>query len=255
MQETHLLTFPRTSNPLVSVLLPTRGRSEWLLKSIDSLLSLSYNPRNIEILFKVDEDDEPTKVLAEKLCLGAVNSGLNIKSWVSPRGNGYQEIHLWYNHLSSVATGDWLLVWNDDAVMLTEKWDYYLEFLTLDARFWHGAMDVCCLIPEMKDDPGCTAFFFLRRKVVEILGRYSAIPHCDTWVTKMMMAVDSLVHFPVIQVAHLQAHDKTFDEGQKGRETTEYTRHGHATNLERLQDSVKLQSYICEHGYLPKTAE
>lgn len=237
-------TFPRGPGPLVTILCPTRGRPEYLAQSIDSLFSLAKNPSCIELLFKIDDDDETTLEVVKHI--GSMVP--NTQALVSPRGNGFQDIHLWYNQLSSVASGDWLLVWNDDAVMRTEDWDLKLEHTALELRAWHGAMDICCLSVDMEDDPGCTAFFFLRRKVVELLGRFSVIPHCDTWVTKMMRSVDSLVPISHIKVAHLRATDKVFDEGQTARITTQYTTHGHAENLERLHDAIKLQEYICEYG-------
>jgi hypothetical protein len=38
-------------------------------------------------------------------------------------GKGYDSLHEYYNELASKATGDWLMLWNDDAVMETEGWD------------------------------------------------------------------------------------------------------------------------------------
>ena len=45
---------------LVSVLLPTRGRPELMLKSVGSLLTTASNPDQIQILLKIDNDDKET---------------------------------------------------------------------------------------------------------------------------------------------------------------------------------------------------
>ena len=48
------------SNEIISVLLPTRGRTEVLRKSLKSLVEKATKPERIEILFGIDEDDTDT---------------------------------------------------------------------------------------------------------------------------------------------------------------------------------------------------
>ena len=52
--------FQRGEGPLVSVLLPTRGRVDGLRIAIDSLHSLAEGKFNIEYLLKIDDDDADT---------------------------------------------------------------------------------------------------------------------------------------------------------------------------------------------------
>lgn len=94
--------FPRGNGPLVSILLPTRGRVQGLLTAIDSLYSLANNKSNLEFIFKADDDDKETINIIHKI------SELipNCKSIVSPRGRGYMDLHIWINQMCSVATGD-----------------------------------------------------------------------------------------------------------------------------------------------------
>lgn len=235
--------FPRSKNPLVSVLLPTRGRPDKLSKSIDSLVSLCSDINNVEFILRVDNDDADTIQTAERI-RGVVPNFSVIKL---PRGKGYCNIHRWLNGMANLASGDWLFVWNDDAVMKTEKWDYVLGSQLMNDDAWHGVTDVCCLVPDMENDPGCTAFFFLRRKVVELLGRLSFIPHCDTWISGLMRSIESLFFTYSIRVAHEQAKDHIFVESNDVRSTTKYTTHNRGATIERLKDAIKLQKYIDTH--------
>lgn len=234
-------SFPRGPGPLVSVLLPTRGRPEKLAKSIDSLVSLAENPQGIEILLKVDDDDLPTLAAVQEMSLL-----FPLQVMASPRRNGYADMHHWYNQLAAAAQGDWLLLWNDDAIVETEKWDRCLALSYLAPHQWHGVPDVACLVPTIKNDPGCTAFFFLRRKVVQLLGRLSAIPHCDTWAASMMQSIHSLLFMPRITVAHQQERDTVFLEGEPDRTTSIYTMHNYQGIVDKLKDAIKLQEYIIQ---------
>ena len=48
------------SKPKISILLATRNRTEMLKKSLASLVDLSSDPNNLEILLAFDDDDEKT---------------------------------------------------------------------------------------------------------------------------------------------------------------------------------------------------
>jgi glycosyltransferase involved in cell wall biosynthesis len=55
------------NNPLVSIVLPTFNRLNWLVKSIDSVLSQTY--KNWELLIVDDASSDGTKEKMEELCL------------------------------------------------------------------------------------------------------------------------------------------------------------------------------------------
>ena len=48
---------PKTKRSVISVLLPTRGRTDVLRKSLDSLVSKAKNPERIEIIFGEEKED------------------------------------------------------------------------------------------------------------------------------------------------------------------------------------------------------
>ena len=107
--------------------MPTRGRTEMLKKSLESLISKVKNPTNIEILFGLDEDD--TEVLDY---VKAVVGPMLVESKIEAKANvfkplGYERLNDYVNTLAGNAEGEWLFFWNDDGIMTTDGWDEIIE--------------------------------------------------------------------------------------------------------------------------------
>lgn len=105
---------------MISVLCPSRGRPESLAASVASLIALASDQAAVEVLVGADPDDPQT---AGRDWTAEWEAGRNIESWTAPERYGYAQLHLYYNHLAAMARGEWLLLWNDDAQMLTGDWD------------------------------------------------------------------------------------------------------------------------------------
>lgn len=225
--------FRRGGGPLVSVLLPSRGRPKQLVESILSLHNAATDKNNLEFLCKLDNDDPDSLDVLRALPITA-------KLIVSPRGNGYADMHLWINQLAKQASGDWLLLWNDDTRMLTKGWDNILEDSNLD----NGVSDVCCLSPITRDQPGARGFPFVRKQVTDILGRYSPIPHNDTWITTLLDSVNSSFWIPQIEITHCPIEDEVRQNGDSARSTTIYTTDNPKGDKLKKEDANKLRQYI-----------
>ena len=115
------------NDTIISVLLPTRGRTDQLFTSLKTLVDKASNPARLEILLGIDDDDENIKpylqdtvapYLKEKLveCRASVFKPL-----------GYENLHTYVNTLAGNATGEWLFFWNDDALMISDNWDNEIE--------------------------------------------------------------------------------------------------------------------------------
>lgn len=118
----------------ISVLLPTRGRPQALERSLRSLLEQATDPTRVEILLAVDNDDVDHKKyvledLAPKLAK-EFNSTINTHVFLPL---GYKNLHAYYNHLCCNATGSWLFLWNDDALIQSKGWDD--EIASYDDQF------------------------------------------------------------------------------------------------------------------------
>ena len=131
------------ANKLISVLLPTRGRTDVLKKSLQSLIDTAADATNIEIIFGIDQDDA---VVADYL--KAEIAPILQSAGIEARANvfkplGYENLHVYVNTLANSSSGEWLFFWNDDGVMLTENWDqiiagYTGEFKLLAPRDNHN---------------------------------------------------------------------------------------------------------------------
>lgn len=191
-----VMQFSRSENPFVSIVLTTRGRPALACQAIDSLYSLAVRKDKLEFLFRVDSDDEDSVHICAQLVERLPNASLIVEQ----RGMGYLVMHQWYNRLIKMARGDWLMLWNDDALMQTDKWDEVLEGTLV--QFWHQCPDIAYIHAPTMDRLYAYEFFFLRRKVFELLGRLSLSPHADNWVMRVMSQVKSAATQPLLKIQH-----------------------------------------------------
>lgn len=106
---------------LVSFLLPSRGRPQRLVGSLQSIAATCLDPTCYEVLVRADVDDDATRDAVREM-----NDPHNI-CFVGERGRGYLDLHLMVNQLAANAVGLYLFLWNDDAFMLTHGWDEVLR--------------------------------------------------------------------------------------------------------------------------------
>jgi len=136
----------------------------------------------VELLVKVDDGDRETvdgiMALRERTA-----GALALSVLVSPRGNGYRDLHHWVNSLAAHAKGDWLFVFNDDSKMTTQNWDQYL-LRVIFPRPWFGTWDICLINPTTINSDALQ-FPLLRRKAFEVMGHFSQSCHIDTWVNQI----------------------------------------------------------------------
>lgn len=192
--------FPRGPGPLLSVLLPTRGRPEKLKAAVASCFDTADDPANVEVRIRVDDDDEATVgtafALEREYGLHRVRVGSK-----GPRGNGYLDIHLWLGELAKAACGDWLLLFNDDATFSQKGWDTVL--LNAVIPTWHAAPhDVTMLIAETNGYAPSNEFVLIRRKTYEILGHVCGSCYGDNWLLSVMGAVHSASRVSGIKISH-----------------------------------------------------
>lgn len=151
--------------PRISVLLPTRNRPRYLHRSIASLHALAADHGNIELLLAIDDDD-PVQNPDIPFVFG------DFQILRGPR-NGYSRLHLNWNELAAAATGDFLMIWNDDAEMLTPCWDrllcagreFSIQFMRRNT-LQHADM----------------TFPVISSAVHRAMGHLSKIPQADLWL-------------------------------------------------------------------------
>jgi hypothetical protein len=231
--------FPRGPGPLVSVLLPTRGRAAGLVQAVRSLYERADDEGCLEFLLKVDDDDVETVRVARGLAEQFPGSRFVVV--VSPRGRGYADLHLWLSNLAQRAAGDWLLVFNDDARMVSPGWDTHVKNMVVRTP-WVGIDEVCYLW-TVHDESGLptSQLYLLRRSTYALLGRVGV--HCmDSY---MRLVMDTVLPRVVADVRI--AHDSPGGQDEVLR--NEYIlyddlRHGSDVRRAKVRDISKLSHHL-----------
>ena len=161
----------------VAVLLPTRGRTTALHRSIISLFNRTVkDEKEVEIIIGFDNDDTESYAFFEK----------EIEPWLDNKNVnytvmkfdrlGYGKLEQYINALAKQSDADWLFVWNDDAIMETTGWNkkitaYNGQFKLLSVR-------------THRDHPN-SIFPIIPRAWYDIKGYYSPHQLIDTWLSQI----------------------------------------------------------------------
>ena len=165
----------------VAVLIPSRGRREQLQETIDNLLAKAHGP--IRILVRLDEDE-------------FAQPWAPIVKWEDRRkltvfgGErfGYSGLHKYYNELAEDSGCDWLMLWNDDAIMETDGWDELIH--------QHGGgLKVLNLTGKLN------LFPVISGELYETLGHMSLQAHCDSWL-QVVGRLTGIEEDCPLQIAH-----------------------------------------------------
>lgn len=221
------------TTPKISILLPTRKRTEAVIKSISSLLAQADDPSQIEILIAYDDDDSESQEFFSTTWFPFVEqTGATTKVFESERF-GYLRLYKYVNMLAEQATGDWIMFWNDDALMLTEHWDS--EIAKHDG--WFGLLRMPCVTMEHP----FALFPIIPRSWVDFFGKVSPVNHSDWWIYNVTAPAGRLKNIPV-QVYHDRAdvtggnNDETFKEQSYAADGKDPTNPEDYAHPERQQD-------------------
>lgn len=196
---------------MISVLLPTRGRTEAVLQSVASLVDTADNPFGIEILAAVDPDDMSSRMALE-------TGSFRTRVWTAPERYGYARLHEYVNHLAEEADGNWLMLWNDDARMQTDGWDSIVESTDRRdsiAESWPKLV----LWPLVNHDQGGNLFPIWPARWFGALGYVSRSPNIDVWISELARRIGVERKIPV-SILHDRADitgghdDQTYREGR-----------------------------------------
>lgn len=214
----------------ISVLVPSRERPELLARSIESL-----GQADLEVLLALDDDDP------------RLDDYAGIGTAVVGSRHGYGRLQRYYNELAARASGEWLLLWNDDCVMQTENWSkivaaYDGKMVVLNPRTNHDnwAIDM-------------NVFPIFPRKMVELMGHVSLHVHNDSWIEYVARDAGIMVRVPI--TIHHDRADLTGnndDAVYAARQLDQQGFHAEALEQARRQDVQQILDYISrnEHARL-----
>jgi hypothetical protein len=175
----------------ISVLVPTRKRVE-RLKAMIASFERTYSGR-AELIFRIDHDDQETRNFLQTIpwrLKGGVYRG--------PRHGGYKSTQQFLQDALSLASGDVLMVGNDDMLFQTEAWDKLI--LNAANRFPDGIFNLGVNTLNATHYP----FSVVSRKMVESIGGMydPRIFWGDIYLRDIVAHFDRLLMLPDIHIAH-----------------------------------------------------
>ena len=176
------------SEPKITILLPSRGRTTILESSIQSLVDHADDPGSIQFILGFDNDDtESSQYFVEVIApqLEKIGSKYLVLGF-DPIG--YENLHKYLNMMAKHGQAPWWVFWNDDAVMLDDHWDTTIA--SQGDRFCIQAFDTHNLHPY-------SIFPIVPRKWYELLGYISPHPTQDGWVSQQAYMLDIYLRIPV----------------------------------------------------------
>lgn len=102
----------------ISVLCPSTSLADFK-RNISRLNEYSDDPEHIEVLVKLDSDNRQAKEYVTFL----MSLRLRWKIVVYSKGNGYNDLHVFYNDLARLSFGNSLWLFNDYTYVDTPHWD------------------------------------------------------------------------------------------------------------------------------------
>lgn len=206
---------------MISVLIPSRDRVKLLKRTVESIWNMSSSMDVVEIVFRVDEDDQKTIDYLNEL-----NHLPNVRVLVGLRKSGYRSSSSFFNEMAAVSKGNLLMCCNDDAIFKTKDWDKIIEDVSVyyhDGIFNIGVDTVI----DIED----FAFSIVSKRWVEIVG-YLHDPHlsgvgADWFLKRISDNLGRSIYLPEVVIEHDWAGDDTQWYGsemldEKGRLRREY---------------------------------
>ena len=235
------------SKPDISILLPSRGRTQMLLDSIRSLVDLADDASQLQFLLGFDTDNVESSEYFVSTIAPILDEAGSQYIVLGFKPMGYHNLHQYLNKMGPYATAPWWVFWNDDAVMLDQGWDTVI--LSHKDQFCIQAFDTHTKHPY-------SIFPIVPRAWFEQLGYLSTHQLNDAYISQIAWMLDIMVRIPV-RVEHNRFdltgnnNDSTFQnrtifEGNPNdpRDFNYITQRDN-----RVQDAYKLCKYLEDQGY------
>ena len=230
----------------ISLLLPTRGRKEALKRSILSAVDTADDIDSFQVLMGFDEDDTATiDYFKTELQPELDQLGINYQAHeFAPMG--YIRLNEYVNGLARHADSDWLVFWNDDAVMETQGWDTVIAAHT-------GEFKVLAF--RTHNDHPYSIFPIVPRAWFELFGYLSPHQISDAWLSQQAYVLDILKRIEV-HVTHDRFdltgnnNDEIFEKRPmlEGNPTDSRDFHHKSWHDRRVADLIKLITYMKSQG-------
>lgn len=230
----------------IAVLLPTRGRTTALTRSVLSLVNRAKNLAKIQLLIALDDDDTVGhQHFSKELEPMLLQRGVHYEVF-SYEPIGYIRLNEYVTDLAANSDADWLMFWNDDAVMETQNWDE--EILRFRDQFRVLA------VHTHREHP-YSIFPIVPRAWFELFGYMSPHQLSDAWISQVAYMLDIWQRIEV-----WVTHDR-FDLTGNNHDETYLNRpqlenqpnnpedfHSNKWHRRRIEDAERLSQYLKSKG-------
>ena len=202
---------------IISILLPTRGRTDALKTSLDSLFDLADDVGKLELLLGMDDDDAASSQWVQENLLPDLDN-------------------VYVNALARHSSGDWFFFWNDDAVMLTQGWD---------TRVREKTSEFCCIrIPTHNCHP-YAIFPIIPRAWLDICGYLSDHQLNDAWISQISYILDIMINVDTgANQDDTYQRRVMFEFDPSDPRDFNYP----SRRQQRMQDAVKISNFLTAQG-------
>lgn len=165
----------------IAVLLPTRGRTDALQRSIMGLINRAVDLKTIKLMLAFDKDD----------AIGLEYFKSTIQPWLDQKKVaytamqfeplGYGRLNEYINTLARNVSADWMFFWNDDAIMESTGWDKEIARHTGEFKL--------LAVHTHRDHP-YSIFPIVPSEWFDQLGYMSPHPLTDAWLSQIAYQLD-----------------------------------------------------------------
>ena len=230
----------------IAILLPTRGRTTALDRSLIGLLEKADDLDSIQLLLGLDIDDTVgIEHFQEELQPKLDDMGIHYTA-MSFDPMGYSRLHDYVNTLAKASSADWLFFWNDDAVMESSGWDTEINKYTGQFKL---------LAVHTHNDHPYSIFPIVPRDWLDVIGHLSLHSMNDAWLSQNAYCVDIYQRID-IHVLHDRADltgnnlDVTYKQREllEGNPSNPRDFHYPSFSTLRMQECDKLDKYLKSIG-------
>jgi hypothetical protein len=233
----------------IAVLLPTRGRTVALDRSLIGLLEKAGDLDSIQVLLGLDTDDTiGIEHFQNELQPKLDDMGVHYTA-MTFEPIGYSRLHDYVNTLALASSADWMFFWNDDAVMDSSDWDLEIEKYTGQFKL---------LAVHTHNDHPYSIFPIVPRAWLDVIGHLSLHSMNDAWLSQNAYCVDIFERIDV-HVTHDRADltgnnlDATYKQREllEGNPSNPKDFHYPTTTAKRFGECDKLNDYLKSLGQNP----
>lgn len=230
----------------IAVVLPTRGRTVALTRSVMSLINRVNSIDHIQLLLAFDDDDTVGLTHWEKELRPMLDQrGIHYTA-MSFEPLGYIRLNEYVSELARNSNAAWIMFWNDDAVMESHNWDQ--EILKYQGQFR------CLAVHTHREHP-YSIFPIVPRAWLDVFGYMSPHQLSDAWISQVSYMLDIWQRIDV-WVEHDRADltGNNDDDTYRNRPQLENRPgdpedfHSDKWHRRRVEDTEKLAQYLATQG-------